>query len=1209
MWIGTSDSLDRYDGREIRSFRPLSKASGAPLNIAVNFVATKDEESFWVATDAGIYVFDRNQETFRLIDMLKDTAILHVLQDSVGNVWFGTARGVAILEPDSENWTLYASTGDEPHRISANYVNSVFERSDGTIWVCTKGGFSIYDPNTKTFASYREGEGRENATVAIDVVHVAEDQQGNMWMVTALEGLQKVVEDGSGGLSYEQVVEGRGTSLIVDRDNLLWLGLGSNGGIRRIDLNTYAETGELEILEIKRDLNDPRSLSSNSVVCLFEDRLSAIWLGTLGKGGCYYSKQSKQLESVQRNTDAEIPLLDDVANSFLDEEDSFWIGTDSGLQRLRKSDGELTLYQSVAGDETSIGGNSYIALRKGPKGYLWAGGWISGLNRFDYNTETFTRFTASDDPGSLGGDSIYAIESDERGNLWIGTHGGGLNRFDYDTETFEKFVHDESDPNSIGGDEICDILPLGDGQLLLSIYSSVELFDTDRKEFIHYPHKVDSNNGNGGGYVLQLHRDSSGRIWVGTSSGLEILDLETGQYRLFGVSDGLPSGAIQAILEDNLGSLWISTSNGISKFENAVNDLENARFRNIAYAEGLPSESFVARSACVDLDGYLYFGGANGYVRFKPENATFNLEPPVMALTDFLVLERSPEGALSYRSYGRNIDAVDRVELPYSKSNFIFKFAALNYLNPEKNQYLYKLDGYDPDWIEAGTTGQATYTQISPGQYRFLVKGTNNDGVWAETPQSLVVSILPPWWMTTWFELVLALFVIALFVFVYRIRFAYLSRMRRELEARVRSRTAALEEKSFQLAESESEVAAQNAELLRHREKLEDLVFERTKELETAKVRAEESDRLKSSFLANMSHEIRTPMNAIIGFSSLLEHVDDSEKEEKKKYVEIIQENGNSLLVLINDILDISMIESNQVELKSEVVVLEELLSELGQIHRMQVADGVEVIVEGERPESGLRLKVDRVRLRQVLNNLMTNACKYTDQGSIRLRCDIVGDRVAFCVSDTGTGIDPKDLKRIFDPFFKVERTKQRLYRGTGIGLTICSNLVRLMGGELQVKSEVGRGSDFSFSLPMEVCEEEVEEEPEEVGDVLLDGLTLLVAEDEAMNFKLVETVLLRRQVTILRAHNGKEAVDIVTRLERTDRFLVLMDIKMPLMDGREACRLIKQIDASIPVIALTAYAQNSEKEKIMAQDFDGFLAKPFLPAELMKTIARFASS
>lgn len=1208
MWIGTSDSLDRYDGRNIRSFRPNASDTGTPLNSAVNSIFGRDGDSFWVTCDSGVYIFKRSEGTFERLVQLPETAVLHGIEDRAGNLWFGSDYGLYRYDPIEDQVTeLYANPEDRS-TLAHNYVNCVFERSNGEIWVGTKGGLSIVNPDTLEIQSYRSSGG-EGELVSNDILRIVEDQQSRVWLATGKGGVEQAISDSARGWSFKQRMEGQGIRMILDRDNCLWVAWGSNRGLSRIDLNGVEDTGPLIEERFVRNPNDPWSLVTDSTFSLYEDRLGDIWLGTYGSGVCYYSKRGKKLDLVRKGLDATYPLWDESANVFFDESRYFWIGTNAGLQRYDKSSGETTLLKSDVQDENSLGGDSIFALYKDDRGFLWAGGWTSGLNRYDYESESFIRYMPSGSDTSLGGSNVYAITGDDQGNLWVGCLGGGLNRFDYETGTFETFMHDPDDPYSISNNGVCDVLALGNGKLLVSTSQSIDIFDVETRRFDRIRHVSGDQNGNGGGYVVQFCRDTEGRVWIATSSGLELLDLDTKRFRHWTVKEGLPSESLAGILTDKMGNLWISTSNGLSKFEGAINDPDSARFRNISYSEGLPSQNYFNRAAYRSPEGYLYFGSSRGYVRFRPEAIEFNSVPPPIALTELLLLESSEEAHLSYHPYSKNLDELQHLELPYSRSNLIIKFAALNYLNPEKNHYRYQLSGFDKDWIDAGTNGEATYTQIKPGNYTFSVLGSNNDGVWSSSPRTLSISIFPPWWMSNWFRASVLLLVVALVGTLYRVRFAYLRNWGLKLEQRVQERTADLENATQKLAASREEVAEQNRELVLHREKLEELVRERTAELEAAKERAEESDRLKSSFLANVSHEIRTPMNAILGFSSLLRQRDKyGDEEEQDRFLEIIKENGESLIVLIDDILDISLIESKQVRLNREAVPVAPLMRELREIHSLQAQEGVEVKLElGEGCEELIILS-DPVRLRQVFNNLLSNACKFTETGYILIQCYQREGNLTVTVEDTGLGIDSDKIDRVFEPFFKIEATGEKIYRGTGIGLAICRSLVELMDGNIEVESEEGKGSRFEVSIPFQEVLLNREFSDQSVGEQFsLDGMIVLVAEDEPTNYALLEYALRSTGALLVHSQNGKDAVEFVSKMERRENLLVLMDIKMPVMDGMEACRRIKGLDESIPIIAVTAYAQRSERESILSSGFDGFVSKPVEIDRLLKVARSFA--
>lgn len=357
------------------------------------------------------------------------------------------------------------------------------------------------------------------------------------------------------------------------------------------------------------------------------------------------------------------------------------------------------------------------------------------------------------------------------------------------------------------------------------------------------------------------------------------------------------------------------------------------------------------------------------------------------------------------------------------------------------------------------------------------------------------------------------------------------------------------------------------------------------KELLDAKNRAEESNRLKSAFLANMSHEIRTPLNAIVGFSNILATTD--EVEEKQEYVQIIESNNALLLQLISDILDLSKIEAGTLEFIDSNVDLHVLLSELEQSMQKKVSNGVRIVYEAPPARPELLVSVAKNRLMQVLINLITNAVKFTDEGSIRFGYSLADNRMLrFYVTDTGCGISPEHQKRIFDRFVKLDAFAQ----GTGLGLSICRMIVEYLGGEIGVDSEIGKGSSFWFTIPYKPAEKSVRKEISfEKKEIERDKLTVLIAEDNAGNYKLFESIL-KKDYTIIHAWNGKEAVQL---FKEHNPHIILMDINMPELNGYEATKEIRQLSPVVPIIAVTAYAFASDEERIMDSGFDAYTPKP----------------
>ncbi len=374
------------------------------------------------------------------------------------------------------------------------------------------------------------------------------------------------------------------------------------------------------------------------------------------------------------------------------------------------------------------------------------------------------------------------------------------------------------------------------------------------------------------------------------------------------------------------------------------------------------------------------------------------------------------------------------------------------------------------------------------------------------------------------------------------------------------------------------------------------------------KEKAEQSDLLKSSFLSNMSHEIRTPMNGIIGFSQLLIH--ETDPDARNNYVNIINDSGETLLKLINEILDLSEIESGQGKIVNKSFDLNRLLKDIWQIFESEkaVLNREKLSLDLEIPEDGWANQVimDPSRLKQVLSNLLGNALKFTESGKIAFGYKRLGfNKIQFYVRDTGIGINQEEQDVIFDRFYKIEGGTKKLYGGTGLGLAISKQLVSLMGGEMWLESKSGVGSEFYFTLPLEeVVTEDEKVKSKEDGNFIWKGKKLLIAEDEELNYKLYSEIFKPTGIEIVHAENGRVAVDLFGKGQNFD--IVILDLKMPEMDGIQAFKHIKRINKEVPVFAITAFAMEEEKQEIEAMGFNKYFAKPINKKELFSTLSEF---
>jgi len=1063
MWFGASGGLNRYDGYEIKSYN-LG-------NVNVNAIAKKSEDELWICNDLGVFIHDQKKDTINSFHYFKGQTVLCILQEGDTTVWFGTNTGLYRYRPSDDKLFRYSSADNMKASLSNNYVNTLFQDSRNNLWIGTKAGLNRYDKSTNSFVRY-QSSAKSGSLSGNDIMAICEDHEKRIWVGTAKDGVNLLLPDKNSN-QFKKIADGAVVTLLIDRKNKLWIGRSSNGGVLQIDLNNFSVDKSPVIIQFKKNRIDPGSLSDNSIFCFYEDRLNDIWIGTFGGGVNYFSYRCKKFYSVREGIDDNPALKNDLVNAIWEEDRYLWLGTEGGLDRFDKCSGITKHFQYEANNTSSLSSDPVYALYKDSMGNFWVGTWTGGLNLFNYQTHSFKRFSPDKKPGSISSENVFIIHEDSRHNLWIGTVGGGLNRYDYKTGSFKPYRHDPQDPKSLYFDIIHDIKETPDGRLLIAAYGSLDVFDYTADNFTHYPMSNINPGDINRRFITVIFIDSRHNIWLGTNDGLILFNENKKESQIFTTEDGLTGNTVQGIMEDNQRNLWISTNNGLSKFIHAVEHPHAPEFINFDKLDGLAGNEFKRRAIFKNNSGLIFLGTSQGFSYFNPDSIFLNQTSPEVVFIEMRLLQFQTSKYSQEKFLVHHINAVGKVELPYNKSDFVITFAALNYLNSQHNKYKYMLSGYDPDWIIAGNHRTATYKNLKPGNYTFMVLGSNNDETWSNSPKTLQININPPFWQTWLFRITLTVILLSIIFLAFSWRLKAIKREKRKLEKLVSERTSELSEANAKLEEQSEELLNQNEELIQNQEQLslykdqlEELVIKRTSELEKAKNKAEESDRLKSAFLANMSHEIRTPLNAITGFTNLLsDPVFDAET--RKTYHRIIQTNTESLLRLIDDILDLSTIEANQITMKHTLFLPLKIFQEVYQQFLPQVTDSVEFHLKIDENSTSAAINSDEYRFRQILTNLVSNAFKFTENGSIEIGFyTYTYDQMVFFVKDTGIGISKEEQKAIFSHFTKVEKTT-KIFRGVGLGLAICKQLTELLGGKIWIESEPGKGSTFFFTQPL----------------------------------------------------------------------------------------------------------------------------------------------
>ncbi|MGA2489383.1 MAG: two-component regulator propeller domain-containing protein, partial [Anaerolineales bacterium] len=609
-----------------------------------------------------------------------------------------------------------------------------------------------------------------------DVLTIAEDRQGALWIGTA-SGLfewnrskNQLTEYNHDTNNPNSLSDNSVTCFLKDSKGGLWFGT-------RKGLDLFDKT-QNRFVNYIHDPNDPNSLVSDSIRSIYEDRSGVMWIGTSG-GLDKYAPATQKFALYQHYPGISNSLSDNNIWSINEDHlGSLWVGSFfAGLDRLDPNTGTVTVYQNKPGDPTSLSSNEIRSILEDHNGNLWVGMERGGLARFDPGTGTFTSYRHdSADPNSLSNDDVFSIFEDHLGKLWIGTQRGGLNRFDQATWTFTHYQHDASDPASLSDDQVRAITEDHTGILWIGTFGGVDLWDGHTSHFTVYRNNPKNPSSLSSDEVSCIFEDPSGTMWIGTfGGGLNRFDRATHSFTNYNEKDGLPDDTIYGILADPSGNLWLSTNKGLSKF-----DPTTKTFRNYDISDGLQGDQFNPGSFFQSRNGEMFFGGTQGLNAFYPAQVVDNPTPPPLVITAFQKYNKTVQTDLT---------ANETIQLSY-RDNFIsFDFSALDYNAPGKNQYAYKLEGVDQDWVYAGTRRYASYTNLGGGNYTFRVKASNNDGVWNSEGTAIRIHIMPPFWQTWWFIGMVCLVAGAGAFGGYRLRVRDVEARNRELAKRVEQRT------------------------------------------------------------------------------------------------------------------------------------------------------------------------------------------------------------------------------------------------------------------------------------------------------------------------------------------------------------------------------------------------------------------------------------
>ncbi len=1180
MWFGTRDGLNKYDGY---NFTVYKNDPNNDKSISNNFISGLVEDSkgiIWISTrGGGLNKYDRetNQFTHFKADKnstgkLSSNLLTKVITDQKDNLWLGTEEGdLNYFDTKTGSCTFYSSK---------NNISDIYLDSQHRLWVGTRGGgINLFDQFTRSFLKFEHDDKKPGSIADNNICTIFEDSRHRLWIGTDGKGLDLFDNATNSFIHYRHNPKNVNSlakdvvySLTEDIDGQLWIGT-ENGGL------CIYNTEKNSFQNFIHDAVDNTSLNNNSLHSLYRDRNGSIWVGTFAGGINLLNRDAHKFKHYRQTSDENSLSNNNVLCIVEDHNKKLWIGTDGGgLNLFDPLTNDFKRFRHGEGNKNSICGDHVIDVCEDSKGNLWIGTWADGVTVYNPQLHTYRHFSHNPaDPNSISNNNAWAIHEDRNKNIWIGTQGGGLNLYHPETNGFTSYEFKDPTSTSPNNRNIRSIYEDDNGDLWLGTDGGgLQVFEINTKTFRRFVHS-DSRNSISDNRVGPIFKDSIGNFWVGTSAGLNYFDRATGLFTIYTTADGLPNNMIFGILQDDNKNLWISTNKGLCSF-----NVKTKKIKKYGLGDGLQSNEFISGAYCTTENGTMYFGGVNGFNEFSPARIKDNAFEPPLVLTGFEIFNKQVPIAADEKDPSplkKEISEANNITLSYKSSVFSFMFASLNYTTREKKQYAYMLEGFDKNWSEADSKHTVTYTNLNPGHYVFKVRGWNNEGGWSSRMISLPVVITPPFWMTWWFRLLAVVSVLGIVVGIYLFRVNIINRQKKVLQQQVAERT-----RSLMLSTEEERKARRDAE--------------------RARIEAEEANKAKSVFLATMSHEIRTPMNGVIGMASLLSQT--TLNEEQTEYTDTIRTCGENLLTVINDILDFSKIESGKIELEQKDFDLRTCIEEILDVFAGKASRaGLDMVykIDTNVPPT---IVGDGFRLRQVLMNLVGNALKFTHEGEIFVAVHlkkILADGqllLEFEVRDTGIGIPEDKMERLFKAFSQVDSSTTRKYGGTGLGLVISEKLIGLMGGGISVKSELQKGTTFTFTIQTKPGIQVLRPFVSSNVNNGLAGRRVLIIDDNDTNRNILKFQLEQWKLVPVLADSGKEALAILSKDNDFD--LVLTDMQMPEMDGIELAQQIRTKRPRLPIILLSSVGDERHKE--FETLFKSVLTKPIRHQVLFKHIA-----
>lgn len=1086
IWFGTVDGLYRYDGYNFKIFRNDPKNPNSLSNNTIRSLTLDINGKLWIGTQGGgLDCFDILSETFtnynhtgQQENEISGNSIWSVMVDRNGNVWSGVSgKGVDRLDIKSKKFTHYDPLTKNYHLNQGQTIRELVEDENGFIWIgLPDEGFSVLDPVTGNIRQFEHDYNNNSGLTNNSVYHLHLGSDGNLWVSTFGGGVNifdrkeqtfKFLRDKNTNQSLVSDL----VYCIKERvPGEYWIATEYGITMYFADDDRYEHYQQSNAVKV--------GLNENRIREIFIDSRGIVWAGT--ESGVEKFALQSQFETIRFQGTGFGTFNEGIVRAILeDHKGDLWVGLiDNGLIRYSPQTLDYKHYEYQEGSRFGLPDNNINSIIEDSDHNIWLGGWNVGLIKYDKKNDEFLNVANSwIDSTTLSDNRIQLIYEEKPGIFWIGTE-NGLNRYDANKNEYQYFSHEEENDNTLSGNSIQSEAFVFDkeGNLWIGTWSfglnKIEFNSSNKKHYSikKWRHNPENRNSLSNDNVISLHIDKNGIVWIGTfGGGLCRLDPKTNEFRNYNTDYGLPNNVIFSIKEDKNENLWLSTDHGISMF-----NPKEILFQNYTKSDGLQDNHFFWGAAHQTKSGEIYFGGINGITRFIPEEVKPDSSIAIPVIVDIKLFNKTLpiEGSLTN---------LEKIKLAYDENFLSFEFAALNYKEPEKNNYRYMLEGFDKTWIDNVNRRSASYTNLSPGDYTFKLRVSNSDGVWSPNNRELKIKITAPWWKTGLARIGFFIILIVLAYSIYILRFRILSARNKKLEELVNARTHKIEEQKKLLETQTEEISMQNQELNRQKVRLSDnnnTLKQTLDKLEQAQRALVNSEKMASLgvLTAGVAHEINNPLNFI---AVSVENIKSELQELEKQKTNIAQN-------IFDDFY--SMLSHTETGIERILIISENLRSymhkekDLGEPLFIDAIIFSSVKIISTKIPNDINIKYDltevpkvighKYPLSQVIINIIENAIDAINEKpdkkeeQITIHTSIEGhngsDFVCVTISNTGPSIPDKVAQKLFEPFF----TTKQPNKGTGLGLYLSYNIIKEHNGYLTVDN-INKKVNFRIFLPI----------------------------------------------------------------------------------------------------------------------------------------------